>query len=98
MSNGWPDADRFNAVVTGLIERAGRNGRRVRAFGEMVAILWGQGHNGATVCLEHLWNQARQAASFPLFCSYPKSGFTQDSEASFREICAAHTKVISNRS
>jgi MEDS: MEthanogen/methylotroph, DcmR Sensory domain len=95
--DGWPDEARFNEAVTELIERAGRNGRRVRAFGEMVALLWNKGLNGATVRLEHLWNDLRRRSPFPLFCSYPKSGFTQETQASLDEICAAHTKVISNR-
>jgi len=94
MVNGWPDPDRFRGLITRVLERATRNGRRVRAFGEMVALLWAQGHSGATVRLEHLWNEVRQMAPFPLFCSYPQSGLTRDSEESFRAICAAHTKVI----
>jgi hypothetical protein len=94
MVNGWPDPDRFRGLVTRVLQRASKNGRRVRAFGEMVAILWAQGHSGATVRLEHLWNEVRETAPFPLFCSYPQSGLTRDTEESFRAICAAHTKVI----
>jgi len=95
MKGGWPDDDLFKAQVTDVIGRARSGGRRVRAFGEMVAILWEMGHSGATVRLEHLWNDIRTHSPFPLFCSYPKAGFTSDTEESLREICAAHTKVIS---
>jgi hypothetical protein len=91
---GWPDEDRFRKVVTDLLTKARGNGRRVRAFGEMVAVLWAEGHNGATVRLEHLWNQFCQREAFSLFCAYPKSSFTQDAEASIREICSAHSKVV----
>jgi hypothetical protein len=91
---GWPDDGRFRKVVSDLLTRARGNGRRVRAFGEMVAVLWAQGHNGATVRLEHLWNQFAQKEAFSLFCAYPRSGFTQDADASIREICSAHSKVI----
>src|SRR5688500_19228341 len=52
--------------------------RSVRAFGEMVAVLWANGHNGATVRLEHLWHAFCQSEAFSLFCAYPKTGFTQD--------------------
>lgn len=94
MVNGWPQDGRFEQTVTQLIARARQNGRRVRAFGEMVAILWAQGHNGATVRLEHLWHALCKVQDFSLFCAYPRSGFTQDSAASIQEICAAHSRVI----
>ena len=92
--NGWPDEYLFEQCVTELVARAGRNDRRVRAFGEMVAVLWAQGHSGATVRLEHLWHSLCQTKAFSLFCAYPKSGFTRDAEASIQEICAAHSRVI----
>jgi hypothetical protein len=90
----WPDADLFNQFVTQVLERAGRGGRRVRAFGEMVALLWAQGNNGATVRLEHLWHELCRRDSFSLLCAYPRSGFTKDAQESIRDICAAHSKVL----
>jgi hypothetical protein len=94
MIRGWPDDILFDQVVTGLLKRAGRDGRRVRAFGEMVALLWGQGHTGATVRLEHLWHRMCHERGFSLFCAYPRIGFTQDAELSIKEICAAHSRVV----
>ena len=73
MLHGWPDDARFNQVATGLIQRARGPGRRVRAFGEMVALLWHQGHNRATVRLEYLWNKFREEQEFCLFCAYSRS-------------------------
>jgi len=61
----------------------------------MVALLWAKGQNGATVRLEYLWNEFCQKESFALLCAYPRSGFTQDIDSSIREICSAHSKVIS---
>jgi hypothetical protein len=94
MVRGWPDDDRFEHLVTDLLARARRNRRQVRAFGEMVALLWAQGHNGATVRLEHLWHKICQKEGLSLFCAYPRIGFTQDADASIRDICAAHDKVV----
>jgi hypothetical protein len=94
MVNNWPDEDLFMDLVTGLFERAQQNNRKVRAFGEMVALLWKQGLNGATVQLEHLWNQLHKKDQFSLFCAYPKVGFTQDINASMDLICCQHSKVI----
>ena len=94
MVNHWPDEQLFTDFVTGLLERARANGNRVRAFGEMVALLWANGDSGATVRLEHLWHQFCQSQSFSLFCAYPKAGFTKDPYKSLTEICAAHSRII----
>lgn len=99
MVGGWPDETLFLKVVKDLITKARGNNRKVRAYGEMVAVLWDLGHADATVQLEHLWNKFCKTEAFCLFCAYPKSGFTQDI-TSMHTICCAHSKVISghNRS
>jgi hypothetical protein len=94
MVNDWPDENLFNHVVSEVIVKAKGNGRKVRAFGEMVAILWAKGQVGATVRLEHLWNKFCENEAFCLFCAYPKSGFTQDASESVMHICDAHAKMI----
>src|SRR5687767_5155800 len=65
MIGGWPDEILFRHAVQEILSRAGKNGRPVRAFGEMVALLWAQGHNGATIQLEHLWNDCRNRNHLP---------------------------------
>ena len=84
--NGWPDDIRFTAVVTEIIGRANRTGRKVRVFGEMVALMWAEGHCGATVRLEHLWTAICQRESFPLFCAYPKTGFPENDSDSMARV------------
>ena len=91
---GWPDDGLFESVVARLLADARGAGRRVRAFGEMVALMWAKGMNGGTVRLEHLWHQLCQREGFPLFCAYPRTGFTQETHASLREICDAHSRVL----
>lgn len=95
MVGQWPDDDLFGEVVTELLDRARRRGHRVRAFGEMVAVLWAQGNNGATVRLEHLWHElVRRNGDFTLFCAYPRAGFTRDAAASMQHICETHSRVV----
>jgi MEDS: MEthanogen/methylotroph, DcmR Sensory domain len=94
MVNRWPDDELFLEFVMGLVRRASARGRRVRAFGEMVALLWAQGNTAATVRLEYLWNRVCKLKSLPLFCAYPKAGFTQEVSAALAEICAAHSRII----
>ncbi|HZS45790.1 MAG TPA: MEDS domain-containing protein [Blastocatellia bacterium] len=86
MVKQWPDDELFAALVTELIARASRNDRRVRAFGEMVALLWARGDQAATVRLEYLWNKLCRSQAFSLFCAYPKAGFTQDTADSLNDI------------
>ncbi len=94
MMNGWPDSRRFANLIEWLIARATAEKRRARAFGEMVALLWERGQVGATVHLEFLWNQFCRNYAFPLFCAYPKAGFTEMPLQSIGAICKAHSKVI----
>lgn len=94
MVGGWPDDVLFRETVGGLLKRAGSQTRLVRAFGEMVALLWAQGHCAATVRLEHLWHRFCAEEGFSLLCAYPKSGFTGSAAESIRQICDAHSHVV----
>ena len=96
MTRGWPDEILFEQLVIDVLERAGQDGRRVRAFGEMVAILWAKGHTGATIRLEQLWHRMCHERGFSLFCAYPRVGFAQGAEMSIKEICATHSKVVND--
>jgi hypothetical protein len=95
MVNGWPDESLFRSAIGAVLDqaRAGSH-RRIRAFGEMVAILWARNDCGATVRLEHLWHVLCQLENLALFCAYPRSGFTHDRIDSLNEICAAHSRII----
>ena len=93
MDAGWPDAERFEAFVGPIVLRARRGGRPVRAFGEMVALLWARGQYAATVRLEHLWNKAVEREKIRVVCGYPKDGFKRGHPDSIREIDAAHSLV-----
>lgn len=94
MVNHWPDDQLFGNFVTGLMTRAQKNASRVRAFGEMVALLWARDEIAATIRLERLWYEICKSQRFSLLCAYPKTGCTEDASESIAEICAAHTRVI----
>lgn len=94
MIDQMPDEDLFGAFVGELMHRAAADNRRVRAFGEMVALLWARGDAAATVRLEFLWNRICQNGSFSLLCAYPKAGFTEDPAKSMASICAAHSRIV----
>jgi hypothetical protein len=95
MVDGEPDEALFTQAAAELLKRArGGSGRKVRAFGEMVAILWAEGRPDAAIRLEHLWNKLQVIEQFPLFCAYPRMGFARDSAASIPQVCAAHSRVV----
>lgn len=94
MVKDWPDEDRFLASMESLIRLArGDGNRKVRAFGEMVAILWARGNHAATIHLELLWAKVLAAEKFPLFCAYPRDTFSKNATESIVEICRIHSRV-----
>jgi hypothetical protein len=97
MVNGWPDEKMFQAFVADLMEGVDKN-RKTRVFGEMVSVLWDEGHSGATVQLENLWHRLIHETPFSLYCAYPKSGFTQDRSDAIGNICAQHSKILDGAS
>jgi hypothetical protein len=94
MDKDWPDETRFLAVLDELLAKArGPRERKVRAFGEMVAILWSRGNHAATIHLELLWSKACAAERFALFCAYPRDTFSKNATESIVEICRIHSHV-----
>lgn len=94
MRMGWPDEELFRTFIRDSLRLVQAGPRRVRAFGEMVAVLWSQGHYEATVRLEHLWNQVIASEPICLFCAYPEIGVPKDAKQSFADICAAHSHCL----
>ena len=98
MVDGSPEPGRFADVVGGIIARAA-GGRRVRIFGEMVALLWADGSYDAAIRLEELWNGLRETHSFRLFCAYPMNGIGGEMLAGpFGGVCTAHSRVVPGES
>ena len=95
MPGGRLDRDAFDRVVGGLIRRAGQPGRPVRAYGEMVTLLWDAGLVNAAVQLEEMWDALGLRHAFSLFCSYPASSVSGDGHLeAFAEVCRLHHSVV----
>jgi anti-sigma regulatory factor (Ser/Thr protein kinase) len=92
--DGVPDQLAFERVVGTVIADAAGRERRVRAFGEMVALLWDDGRVGAAIDLETLWCGLGERLPFELFCAYPVTTLVSpDGVAAVNEVCALHTTV-----
>lgn len=100
MVDGMPEPERFAEVIGSLIVRASGGRRRVRIFGEMVALLWIEGNQPAAIRLEELWNDLQTTTChFALFCAYPTHSFTgEEHRARFAEVCQRHSQVIPDES
>ncbi len=98
MKSGMPDADAFREVIGGVLSRARRNYPEVRAFGEMVDILWQRGHRLGAQHLESLWNDHIQQRPFALFCAYYMDPLQESSYGGpIENVCKAHTHLIPAR-
>jgi len=80
--DGELNSTRFEQVIGGVLSevRDRSTTGRVRAFGEMVALLWADGRRDAAIDLEELWNGLLTKRWFSLFCAYPLDVFAEGAE------------------
>jgi hypothetical protein len=96
MRDEMPDANAFETSVGRLIEdlTKGRSQQTmIRAYGEMVDVLWKQGRGEAAIRLEMLWNKLANQYGFALLCGYAVGNFYKQTKA-FEEVCGLHTHVV----
>jgi hypothetical protein len=95
--DGRPDEGRFDSVVgEGMREaRAWSGSGKVRAFGEMVGLLWSEARYAAAERLEELWNALLAGSDYSLYCAYRIDLFGEDvGKAALSPIVAAHTHLF----
>ena len=95
--DGWPDEGRFDSVAGEAIRKAqARSGSgKVRAFGEMVGLLWSEGRHAEAERLEELWNVLLAGSDCSLYCAYGIDIFGRDvDKAALSSIVAAHTHLF----
>ncbi len=90
MVNELPDRDKFFRFIGTRVEKLTERSKPIRAYGEMVALLWKTGNKDAVIMLENLWNELAERYSFSLFCGYPKLHFIMDGDARV-EITECHS-------
>jgi anti-sigma regulatory factor (Ser/Thr protein kinase) len=91
--DGVIDSDAFDETIGALVRSTTARGP-VRAFGEMVALLWGDGAVREAIELEALWCGLRARDNFSLLCAYP-SGIVLDEglHAPLNAVCALHSEI-----
>ena len=94
MVDGSPDAGRFMKVIGGMLDSTRRVGADIRAFGEMVALLWHQDNVTGAIALESLWNDLADRQQFSLLCAYPTTALTTAGLGDVHEVCRLHSDVL----
>lgn len=98
MKGGMPDADAFREVIGGAVTKARRGYPHVRAFGEMVDILWQRGHRVGALHLEEIWNEFIASRGISLFCAYAMDPLADSTYGGpIENVCKAHTHLIPAR-
>lgn len=87
-----PDADLFDASIGALFARHAPSGTRIRAYGEMVDVLWSNGQRRAAIRLEELWNALQARQPFTLLCAYAMANFYKE-PAGIGRVCAVHSHI-----
>jgi hypothetical protein len=95
---GMPDWLTFHALVGGVIAELRLSHPNVRAYGEMVDVLWQRGERDAAIRLEEFWNDLAKLQTFSLLCAYYMDNLGPDVYAGPLEcLCRVHTHLIPAR-
>ncbi len=99
MVDGLPNAELFERNVGSFIAQTlgGRKRMVLRAYGEMVDVLWKQGDSEAAILLEILWNKLALKHSFALLCGYAMGSFYKQSK-NYEDVVEQHTHVLASDS
>jgi len=92
---GRIDAQAFDRVVGTPVRAAVATGRPVRAYGEMVGLLWDAGDVLAAIELEELWSELGRDLRFSLFCAYHSGSAAGEEHAdALSDVCDLHARVV----
>jgi hypothetical protein len=97
-SGGMPDWQTFHVLIGGFIAEMRLQHQNVRAYGEMVDVLWQRGERDAAIRLEEFWNDLAKLQTFSLLCAYfmdnlDAAAYTGPLEC----VCKVHTHLIPAR-
>jgi PAS domain S-box-containing protein len=96
MNGSMPDEELFKKHIGGIILKTGNGGgpSSIRAYGEMVDLLWRDSNPEGAIRLEELWNDLISAYSFSLLCAYPMGNFYKETQCEpFERVCHTHSHV-----
>jgi hypothetical protein len=99
MVDGMPQWTAFHQACGGAIAELKLQHATVRAYGEMVDILWQRNERNAAVRLEEFWNELALLQTFSLLCAYGIDPLADGPyDLGLDGVCRTHTHVIPARS
>jgi PAS domain S-box-containing protein len=93
LRNHWPQPELFESKIGSMIRKARSRWGSVRAYGEMVGLLWESGGQGSALRLEGLWNDLARTEPFALLCGYHISQLRAGDRKRIGDICTSHDHV-----
>jgi hypothetical protein len=97
MEGAVPNRELFFATVGSVFERllGKRHYLVVRAYGEMVDLLFKDGKAEGAVLVEQFWNELAKQYKYSLLCGYSLENFLHEAGATgFRRVCDHHTRAL----
>jgi anti-sigma regulatory factor (Ser/Thr protein kinase) len=92
--DGRPDRARFGRTIGERVTALAASGRPLRAYGEMVGVLWDAGDVAGAIELEALWNELAARSGFSLHCGYELDGSGAPPDiGALQGICEAHSTL-----
>ena len=90
-----PVGSLFRRSLGDIIQQTlrGREQTPVRAYGEMVDVLWKQRRTEAAIRVEVLWNNLAETHAFSLLCGYAVGNFYKQNDR-YKQVCELHTHVL----
>jgi hypothetical protein len=90
-----PNPELFEYNVGLVLDQAlrVRGANLVRAYGEIVDVLWKEGRSEGAIKLEMLWNKLATRYGFALLCGYSMGNFYKEADR-LEEVCRHHSQVI----
>jgi hypothetical protein len=97
MEGSTPSTELFYATVGSVFERLleKRYYLVVRAYGEMVDLLYRDGNSEGALLLEQLWNELANHYKYSLLCGYCVDNFLHEAGVDgFRRVCDHHRGAL----
>jgi anti-sigma regulatory factor (Ser/Thr protein kinase) len=96
--DGAVDRHAFRREVGSLVRGACRRHSVVRAYGEMVDLLWQAGDIPGAIELETVWNELMAEVPFTLLCAYHSAAVAApEHDGALRTVCQLHSAHETSR-